>query len=264
MKRLFACFIFATVLSFSASCFAQSAKIIKIQGKVSVRTDAVTTWHKAKLEMFLDQNSEIKTEGKSECTLALDDEMKNVMTVKENSQIKLESIIPSRVYLPEGRVFSIINNISKIEKFEIRTPTAIAGARGTGLGVGSLNRQTDVSCFKDVAYVEGYDANGNKTGQQDVPAGYGLDVGLDGEIGNLFELGADRFQEWNNFEGNVEELRGTVEGANEEETGTDTGSSGASDLNQDRQENTQDTNIEQERQNIPEEPPPEVPGCFIG
>lgn len=207
MKRVFNFLVFtAIILLFSSSVFAQSAKIVDLKGKVSVKKELSAAWQEAKINMLLSKSAEIKTAKDSLCTLAFDEELKNIMTIKENSQVKLESIIPAKVFLPEGRVFSLIDNLSSIEKFEVRTPTAIAGARGTGFSVENLNGQTLTSCYKHFVYVMGLDKQGNTGEVKELAEKFGITINPDGSWEGPFGLSPEALKEWQDFVGYLESL----------------------------------------------------------
>lgn len=207
MKKILVFSVMLSVILCAPALFAQSAKIIDLKGAVTVKQERDSDWEKAKINTLLYREAEVKTEKKSECTLAFDDEIENILTIKENSHIKLESILPGNIYLPEGRVFSLIDNISKIQNFEIKTPTAIAGVRGTGWLSSFLNNNSSFSCFEDNVNIEGTDSQGKKTGKKNLPAGFGLNVGPGGNIGDLFNLGAKDLKEWQDFKENMQNLK---------------------------------------------------------
>ncbi|OIO35934.1 MAG: hypothetical protein AUJ74_04410 [Candidatus Omnitrophica bacterium CG1_02_44_16] len=189
MKKLFMFFGITQLLLFPGLLFAQTAKVIDVQGQVLVKEEAASSaWGKAKINMFLKKDAEIQTKAGARCTLAFDEEQKNILTVQENTIIKLENIKPGNIFLPEGRVFSLIKNLSKAEKFQIRTPTAIAGARGTIWATGFQGGLTNVACFSETAFVDGVDASGNVTGEQDLPCGFSVGVGEGGVFGDISPL----------------------------------------------------------------------------
>jgi hypothetical protein len=209
MKKILVCLFIFQIAHFTPSLFAQSVKIIDLKGCVTVKQNAQLDWKKAKIDMTLYKDAEVKTEKKSECTIAFDDEISNALTLKEDSHIKLESILPANVYLPQGRVFSLIDDIAKIEDFEIRTPTAIAGVRGTGLSaVAKKDGCSTFSSFENSVNVQGSDQQGNKTNQKNLPSGFGINVCEGGMLGEFFKLGAGDLREWDGFKGNLEDLRG--------------------------------------------------------
>jgi len=192
---------------------AQSARIIGLRGKVMVRQQESSPWKKAGINMALDKSAEIETKENANCTLSFDQARKNVVTMKSSSYLKLASVKPADLYLKEGRVFALIENLQKSEKFQIRTPTAIAGARGTGWGTDFHNNQTGVMCFENTIFTNGLDNSGNPTGEQDVNAGNGLDIGPGGVMGGLFNLDEADYEEWDDFLGYLEDLKNNESGS---------------------------------------------------
>lgn len=238
MKRIFTAFTFAIFSFLPLLVFAQTAVILDLKGDVLVKEGASSKWGAAEKGMLLKDGDALKTGAQAECTLAFDEKKKNIISLKGDSQIKIDSVSPGNIYLPEGRVFSIIKNLQKGEKFEIRTPTAIAGARGTGW-FSDAHGESNFACFQDTIYVQGLDNQGNSTGEEDVDSGFGIDVEEDGSFGETFALGDADYREWNDFSNQAENLgteetgsaqgdtSGSTTGASgTDNTGTDTGNSG--------------------------------------
>jgi hypothetical protein len=242
MKRFLVFLVFFQLVLFSSLVFAQTAKIIDIKGEVLIKKTADASWEKAKVNMVLGKQAEIKTENNAECTLTFDEELKNILTVKSNSQIKIENVKPVSLYLPKGRVFSLVDDIAKVEKFEVRTPTAIAGVKGSGDSVESGDDGTSSRCFDGSLYVQGLDEQGNPTGEQDLPEGYGVNVGSGGVFGDMYQLGDDDFSEWRDFSGNIEGMRGETEGDGEE-------TESMNDLREEGRDDFGDSNFQENRQN---------------
>ncbi|MEW6170872.1 MAG: FecR domain-containing protein [Candidatus Omnitrophota bacterium] len=248
MKRFLIFFLFIT-LSFSSSVFAQTAKIIDAKGKVLIKKDAKSAWEKIKINAILDKNAEIQTKAKSECVIAFDEELKNILTLKENSYIKIEDIKPGKINLPQGRVFSLIEDIKNIEKFEIRTPTAVAGVMGTGLGIVSSLTGSSIMCFQDKVYTQGLDKNGKLTGKEVLREGIGINTDENGNLSDTFELGKDNLDNWNEFKENINEIK---ENLGNKEVDLDMGSfkdTGAlGELRQERTETIRETVLEERRE----------------
>ncbi len=91
MKKILLFFTFFLFM-LSVVAFTQAAKIIEVKGDVQVKKEAKSEWEKAKMDIFLDKQAEIKTGGASECTLTFDGELKNILTRKSvlvsNKEIK--------------------------------------------------------------------------------------------------------------------------------------------------------------------------------
>jgi FecR protein len=197
MKKIFFIFVFFLVISIGSH--AQIAKIIDVEGDVEFRKTPQSRYEKAKPDIYLDPSSGIKTNDNSECVIAFDEELENIIAINENSEITIESLKPGKVYMPRGRVFSLIENLPQLGKFEVRTPTAIAGIRGTGDSVETDGISTKIKCFLGSLWVSGVDSQGNPIGVKDLLKGSGLDVGSGGIFGDLFDLSSGDYTEWNNF-----------------------------------------------------------------
>lgn len=204
MRRISLFFIaFFVGLAISTSAFAQIAKIINVEGSVKVKKDAESSWQKAKPDTYLDDEAQIKTGSNSQCTLSFDEDLTNILTIKDNSHIRMEDVKKGKVFLPKGRVFSLIEDISKLEDFQIRTPTAVAGVKGTGESVQVTKFGTSVMCFEGEAYVAGIDKDGNIGPIRDILAGFGVDVTRDGIIVDIFKLVDRDWKDWEDFRGEV-------------------------------------------------------------
>jgi len=192
-----------------SGAFAQEATIIEIKGEVFLRQDSQSQWEEAQLNKVITQDWEIKTKRNASCTVAFDTKRKNIITVKDNTEIKVESVLPSRVFLPEGRVFALIKNLSENKKFEVRTPTAISGARGTGWLTEVVAGETNISCFDEMVFVGSLDPSGAVTGQIDLAKG--LEVNIEEkavELTDVKPVSEVSMQEWQGFVESVQHIIG--------------------------------------------------------
>ena len=131
--------------------FSQTVKILYIKGKVYVKKEEKL--QKAQLNMLLDTNTQVITREDSLCILAIDKQARNTLTIKENSSVLLEKISPFKAKLDKGRVFSVIKKIPKGEKFIVRTPVVVSGARGTGWSVEFNGGRSILKCFEGQIFV---------------------------------------------------------------------------------------------------------------
>jgi len=199
MKRSFLLFLMFACFLFPAVVFAQTARIIGARGNVQVKKSAQLEWQKAKIDMMLEKNSQVQTQARSSCTITFDEGFKKIITIQENTEITLESVMPGNVFLPKGRVFTLIENLGPEEKFQVRTPTAIAGARGTGWLTGHQNGNTTANCFENTIFVAGLSPSGDVTGEEEVSNGFGINVGPEGNLGGIHPLGGSDYEQWDNF-----------------------------------------------------------------
>ncbi|MCF7895304.1 MAG: FecR family protein [Candidatus Omnitrophica bacterium] len=203
MRKLFG-FLFVFSFLFTGLVFGQTAKIIKLEGNVEMKISETDSWQAATIGTYLKKQAEIKTKQDSSCTLAFDKKLDNLITIEEKSHLKLEELKPAELFLPQGRVFSIIDNLADVGGFKVKTPVAVAGVRGTGDSVESNENGTIVKCFEGEIYV----ASLTKPQDPVLTEGSGVNVGPGGRIGDIFDLGSDDWRIWNRFISAINNLRG--------------------------------------------------------
>jgi hypothetical protein len=82
-----------------------------------------------------------------------------------------------KIELLEGEVFSLIRNLPAGESFEIRTPTAIVGARGTEWVTKFKEETTEVETYENNTFLKTFDESGQiKKEETIVAAGYSTAV----------------------------------------------------------------------------------------
>jgi len=114
---------------------------------------------------------------------------------------------PGRIFLKEGRVFSIIKGVATQGSFQVRTPTSVSGARGTAWLTHFGTGRTEVSVFEDNVFVSGIDAAGNVTDEIDVATGQGVSVAADGLLGEIFVVSVEEINEWREEKQELQALR---------------------------------------------------------
>jgi hypothetical protein len=207
MKGILLPFLFIQIILGTNCLFAQEVEIVDIKGQVFVKKKATLTWQRARLHMLLRKSAEVKTASDSECTLAFDGELNSLLTLKENSRLKISRIASPRITLPEGRIFALLEQLGEVDNFEVVTPSAVAGVRGTGWSVEVQDNGSGFFCFEDLLYVQGINQQGQITGKQEVPEGFGINVTLDGKLGDLFELPENKYLDWKKAEGRFEQIK---------------------------------------------------------
>jgi hypothetical protein len=196
-----------SLILFVPAALAQEAMIIEVTGQVMVRPDSQSDWQDAEVDMLLSAEAEIKTTAEASCTLSFDDNNKNIVKIQANTTLTIESVLPGKIYLPQGRVFTLIKDLDESENFEVHTPKAVSGARGTGWLTEVSDGVTHISCFDDEIFVNSVDADGEVTGQIDLFEGSEIQVENEavsnGDIKDIKE--ADK-QEWQGFVHGVQKL----------------------------------------------------------
>ena len=147
--------------AFAAKKIKGLAKISSIQGEVQVEKSG--KWQTAKEGGLLQQGDKIKTGAKSSCILKWS--QGNVLKLKAFTTITIDKLEKnpaagaenSSINMSSGKVMGKAKKLKGAESsYEIRTPTAIAGVRGTKLGVGvDADETTSVECLEGIVSVRG-------------------------------------------------------------------------------------------------------------
>jgi len=171
--------------------------IISLQGHVSVNV-AGEKWQPAEKGMVLQEDSVIKTADQSQCDVAFDLEAEHVVSLGSNTELKMGELF-KRVHLVKGRVFTRLKQLGRESDFEVHTPVAIAGARGTAWETSYDLLTVDFNVGDSTIYVKGIGEDGEVTAQIDVSNGFAVAVDGSGILGELTELSdedKERIGEW--------------------------------------------------------------------
>ena len=163
MKKLIALLVLLsfilTGLPISASAQASSAKVISYSGNVDIfKTDSVDAVGCA-AGMKFKTGDRIKTGAEAYVEMAFDRKSDSIVRVEENSNVVLMLKGNDKIELIDGEILTRLQNMPKEAIFQVRTPAAVCGARGTGLGV-SHNPRTEADAFENDSYVKGIGKDG--------------------------------------------------------------------------------------------------------
>ncbi len=198
-------FLWAAIL-LTATC-AAAPTIVGVSGDVKARARATASWEAAVKGQEVQKEAEIQCGPAARCIVALDETLQNTFTVKENTTVTVEDLEPGRIFLKEGRVFSIIKGVTTAGPFQVRTLTSTSGARGTAWLTDFRTGRTEVSVFEDDVLVSGIDAQGKPTEEIDVPTGQGVSVAADGLLGEIFVVSVEQISEWREEKQELRALR---------------------------------------------------------
>ncbi len=140
-------------------------EVISLTGDVEVKAAGQEVFRPAREGALLESGAVLRTGSDSYAELGFDEEDQKVVRVEEKTTAVLLLKEDEKVELLEGEVFSIIRNLPAGAAFEIRTPTAVAGARGTQWVTRYREETTDVEAIDDVPYVKSFDAQGRVMGE---------------------------------------------------------------------------------------------------
>ncbi len=143
--------VFVTSLLMIGMCSAamaedagRTAEIVDVDGDAKVRLLGSAEWVLAEKGMVLAQGDTVKTGSDSTMTLRLDnDDEKAYVELDENSKMLISRLLMNDdkggkrtlLDLPIGEIMIEVDELSAESKFEVKTPSAVAGVRGTKFSV---------------------------------------------------------------------------------------------------------------------------------
>jgi len=193
------CMIFLAAILFSgiAEC-KDKTSLILVKGEPKIMKQGSSNWGTCKLNTAIDNGDRIKTLKGESIEIYFSGKSVKVVKIEENSDVyvrKCES--PYSIELLNGSAMAYLEKLPKGSTFEIRTPTGISGARGTGWGVTAGELKAIFKAFENLIYVKGIDANGNEIpGELVVKEGWQSIVDKFQTPGALEELLSGDFDKW--------------------------------------------------------------------
>ena len=177
MKRYhkFVLFVSVSVCVFGIISSLHAAEIIFVEGSVQVQIGQQDEWRKAERGTHVAIGDKIRTARHSRADVSLDEEKKNTIRIDPKTMVVLSSANPGlidRLDLSRGKVYAKVENIKSGLSFEVKTPSAVAGVRGSAFSVYAERDADEIKAYKDSAFVQAYDADGNLIMEIRVPEGF--------------------------------------------------------------------------------------------
>lgn len=126
------------------SPFPNPPVVTYIEGYPEVKRDNTDIWEILETDETLDESCVIRTDDTSSLDIRVQAE--SVIRVMENTTLSLESLYRQKVELnvEEGAVIARIKRLMNDQKFDFKTPSVVAGIRGTELIVSAEPEGTTV------------------------------------------------------------------------------------------------------------------------
>ncbi len=162
------------------------ARISYYSGEVKVKKDNLSDWEKAKINKKLGKSSKVRSYASSRALIKF--YTGDRVILKENSLISLSEVVRSKintisVKLELGNIIAQIRKLKKGRAFNVETPSAVAGVRGTEFIVKSDKKKKSLFGVYDGKIL--VSAQGRSVV---VPAGYGVEVEYGKPPSKLFKL----------------------------------------------------------------------------
>ena len=165
---------------FLAMTISRAAQLINVEGNVQVQSPGDNEWKKAENGMQVNIGDSIRTARRSKADIALDAEKKNTIALGEKTLVVLNSASADtidRLDLSRGRVYSNMEGIKSGLSFEVNTPSAVAGVRGSSYMVYAERDEDEVSAYKDTVFIKTFDADKNQISEIMLPEGFKTFIG---------------------------------------------------------------------------------------
>jgi hypothetical protein len=198
------------VFSFYATSFGQDdyAVVLQVKGRVIVLKKDEIKWIKARPGMKLSILDRLKTGGWGSYTeISFSKDNDKIVKIFNNTEVLLKELQPKvNINLDRGKIYSLIESLGEKSSFEIRTPTAICGARGTGWEI-SFNSKTTAGCYENFIFVQGIDEQGQPIpGELIVKEGFKTVVEEFQRPRELFKITEKEWRFWNMWREDIEEF----------------------------------------------------------
>lgn len=106
------------------------AQVFEAEGDVRILKKGSEDWQKALKDMIIEEGDKIVTGEKSHVDIAYDPYFLNIVRIEEKTKGEFRSIEPTQLFLEDGTLFSALDGLAG-KTYQISTPTAVAGVRGT-------------------------------------------------------------------------------------------------------------------------------------
>ena len=153
----------------------KAAEIVYMEGTVQVKPAGSEDWQNAQQGMKVNIGDTIRTARRSKADIALDVEKKNTLRIDPKTLLVLDSISAGeidRVDLSRGKVYSNLESLKQGMVFEVSTPSAVAGARGTSYSVYTERDEDEIQSYKDDVFLKAFDADKNMITELTLPEGF--------------------------------------------------------------------------------------------
>jgi len=110
--------------------------------------------------MILEAGDAVKTGSGGSAELSFNEANTNLLRLSENTEAKVVFSGDEKLEMTCGEIFASISSLPSESAFEIRTPTAVSGARGTDWVTKVTDEGTDIEAVEDVPYVRHIEASG--------------------------------------------------------------------------------------------------------
>jgi len=214
MKYLFFALLTVLVLVNAASARAEpaEAEVLSISGEVNARKAGQTGWSAVSEGTLLSEGDTISTGKGASAELSMAEEDNIVASLSGDTTAILRGKTLERVELSIGSIRSLVKKLGKGSSFEVKTPTVIAGARGSGWDVGYDGESTTVKAFEDSISVKSIDEKGKVLREVSLDQDFQISVDRQLKFGDRKLIRAADKDKWKKWKGMKRPPRKNIKG----------------------------------------------------
>ena len=139
---------------------SQQIEVTALSGDVEVLLKDAQEYAAAEEGILLEAGDLIKTGSGACAELSFNEDNSNLARLSEETNVTALFQGDEKIELTEGEVFTTVSQLSSGSAFEIRTPTAVSGARGTDWVTKVTEEGTEVEAVDSSPYVKHFEAKG--------------------------------------------------------------------------------------------------------
>lgn len=141
------------------------AELTGFSGDVQVFLKGEEDYTDAAEGMELEAGDKIETGSGASAELSFNQANTNLVRLSEGTSVEVSLSGDEKLKMTEGEVFASISSLPSSSAFEITTPTAVSGARGTDWVTKITDEGTDVEAVEKEPYVRHYESPGKFSSQ---------------------------------------------------------------------------------------------------
>lgn len=107
------------------------ASVLNLGGEVKILREGARDWTTLSKQDVIRKGDQIKTLEESFVEIAYDDSYLNIARIGSNTFAEFRAIEPTDIFLSDGSIYSSLEGLLKDSTYEVATPQAVGGIRGT-------------------------------------------------------------------------------------------------------------------------------------
>lgn len=204
--------IFVTMNAASAAAESAEAEVLFLSGEVSAQKAGQTGWSAVSEGTLLSEGDTIRTGKDAYIDLSMDEGDNIIASLSGDTTAVMRGRTLERIDLSRGSIRSLVKKLRQGSSFEIRTPTVVAAARGSGWDVDYDGESTTVKAFEDNISVESIDEKGKVLQKVSLSQDSQVSVDRGRKFGNRKQIQAADKNKWKNWKGMKRPPRKNIKG----------------------------------------------------